>query len=95
MRARDTAMADELEEVTGMLDETPKSYPIRCRWCAESLLIDVPFDVRAQAGHAECSRGHVTPYKYDGVTIATEGRRWTAPAPWSDDCRRPRSNAGS
>ena len=58
-----------------MIDEPPKTYPIRCRWCAESLVIDVPFDVRVQAGHAECSRGHVTPYRYDGVTVLTEERR--------------------
>ena len=55
-----------------MIDEPPKTYPIRCRWCAESLVIDVPFDVRVQAGHAECSRGHVTPYRYDGVTVFAE-----------------------
>ena len=55
-----------------MIDEPPKTYPIRCRWCAESLVIDVPFDVRVQAGHAECRRGHVTPYRYDGVTVFAE-----------------------
>ena len=58
-----------------MMNEPPKTYPIRCRWCAESLVIDVPFEVKAQSGHAECSRGHVTPYRYDGVTVFTEERR--------------------
>jgi hypothetical protein len=64
-----------------LLDESPKRYPIRCRWCAESVVIDVPFDVKAQSGHAECSRGHVTQYRYDGVTVATEERRWSPRTP--------------
>lgn len=58
-----------------MLDESPKRFPIRCRWCADGLMVDVPFDVKTLAGHAECSRGHVTRYRYDGVTVVTEGRR--------------------
>ena len=62
-----------------MMNEPPKTYPIRCRSCAESLVIDVPFEVKAQSGHAECSRGHVTPYRYDGVTIFTEERRVRGP----------------
>jgi hypothetical protein len=73
-----------------MLDEIPKRFPIRCRWCAEGLMIDVPFDVKAQAGHAECSRGHVTRYHYDGVTVAIEERRWSArmPYPYGEVLRR-------
>ena len=59
-----------------MLDESPKTYSIRCRRCADTVLIDVPFDARQQRGHAECSRGHVTSYRYDGVTVATEDRGW-------------------
>jgi hypothetical protein len=58
-----------------MNDQPPRSFPVRCRWCADSLMIDVPFDVRAQAGHVECSRGHVTRYRYDGVTVVAEARR--------------------
>ena len=64
-----------------MFDESPKTYAIRCRRCADTVLIDVPFDVREQSGYAECSRGHVTPYRYDGVTVATEERRWTPRMP--------------
>ena len=63
-----------------MIDESPKTYSIRCRWCADIVLIDVPFDAREQTGHAECSRGHVTRYRYYGVAMATEGRRWAARA---------------
>jgi hypothetical protein len=59
------------------MDEAPKRYPIRCRWCADSVVIDVPFDIKEQTGHAECSSGHVTRYRYDGVTVATEERRWS------------------
>jgi hypothetical protein len=59
-----------------MIQETPKSYPIRCCWCADTVVIEVPFEARAQSGYAECSRGHVTRYRYDGVTVATEARRW-------------------
>ena len=76
-----------------MFDEPPKTYPIRCRWCAESLVIDVPFDVRVQAGHAECSRGHVTPYRYDGVTVFTEERRAHGRMVPSDTLRRPHASS--
>jgi hypothetical protein len=72
-----------------MFDEIPKRYPIRCRWCAESVVIDVPFDVKEQSGHAECSRGHVTRYRYDGVTVATEERRWSARTPERPEPGRP------
>jgi hypothetical protein len=57
-----------------MIDETPRSYSIRCRRCADSVMIDVPFGVRTQAGYVECSRGHVTTYRFDGVTVVTQER---------------------
>lgn len=72
-----------------MIDESPKSYAIRCRRCADSVIIDVPFDVREQIGQAECSRGHVTLYRYDGVTVATEERRWSPRAPFHREPTRP------
>ena len=58
-----------------MIDETPRSYPIRCRRCADSVLVDVPLGVKTQTGHVECCRGHVTPYRFDGATVLTEERR--------------------
>jgi hypothetical protein len=62
-----------------MIDETPRSYSIRCRRCAESVMIDVPFGVKTQAGYVECSRGHDTTYRFDGVTIVTREDRPVAP----------------
>ena len=57
-----------------MIDETPRNYSIRCRRCADSVLIDVPFGVKTQVGYVECSRGHVTTYRFDGVTVVTQER---------------------
>jgi len=53
----------------------------------------VPFDVRVQAGHAECSRGHVTPYRYDGVTVFTEERRAHGRMVPYDTPRRPHASS--
>ena len=57
-----------------MIDETPRNYSIRCRRCADSVMIDVPLGVRTQAGYVECSRGHATTYRFDGVTVVTQER---------------------
>ena len=52
-----------------MIDETPRAYSIRCRRCADSVMIDVAFGVTVQTGYVECRRGHVTPYRFDGATV--------------------------
>jgi hypothetical protein len=78
-----------------MIDTTPKSYPLRCRWCGDRLMIDVPFDVTAQAGYAECIRGHSTPYRYDGVTVVAGERRRESPRslPLETPARRPQAGS--
>ncbi len=78
-----------------MIDTAPKSYPLRCRWCGDRLMIDVPFDVTAQAGYAECILGHSTPYRFDGVTVVAGERRSGAPMslPPKPPTRRPQAGS--
>lgn len=78
-----------------MIDETPRSYPVRCRRCADSVMIEVPFGVTKQSGYVECSRGHATPYRFDGATVHTEERRGAAPLILPTDRVAPRALARS
>ena len=63
-----------------MIDETSRSYSIRCRRCADRVTIDVAWGVKTQTGYMECTRGHVTPYRFDGATVVTQEHVPVAPS---------------
>jgi hypothetical protein len=63
-------MSDGRNKTRVTTNEAPKTWPLRCHECGDSLQVSLPADTEeGTTGTATCHRGHELLFGFDGVTV--------------------------